>query len=42
MIKADGNPMAFFTRPIAGGLAAVAFLIVLWPLLSQLLRRRAH
>ena len=42
MIKADGNPMVFFSRPIAGGLAAVAFLIVLWPVLARLLRRRAH
>ena len=42
MIKADGNPMVFFSRPIAGGLAAVAFVIVLWPLLARLLRRRAH
>src|SRR3954466_4500851 len=40
MIKADGNPIAFFTRPIAGGLAAVTFLVLLWPLLKYLLKKR--
>ncbi|MFO1217945.1 MAG: tripartite tricarboxylate transporter permease [Burkholderiaceae bacterium] len=42
MIKSDGNPLAFFTRPIAGGLATVTFVIVLWPLLAPLWRRRAR
>jgi TctA family transporter len=42
MIKSDGNPLAFFTRPIAGGLAAVTALIVLWPLVAALWRRRAR
>ena len=39
MIKADGDPTAFVTRPIAGGLAAATALVVLWPLLSFLLRK---
>jgi putative tricarboxylic transport membrane protein len=41
LIKSDGDPSAFFTRPIAGTLAAATLLIVLWPLLAQLRRRRA-
>ena len=36
MIKADGDPSAFFTRPIAGGLAAATALILLWPVLARL------
>ena len=39
MIKADGDPTAFFTRPIAGGLAAATFVILLWPLLAHWWRR---
>lgn len=39
MIKSDGNPAAFFTRPIAGGLAAVTLLILLWPLAASCWRR---
>jgi putative tricarboxylic transport membrane protein len=39
MIKADGNFWVFFTRPIAGGLAAVTILILLWPFGAWLLRR---
>ena len=38
MIKSDGNPLAFFTRPIAGFLAAATLLILGWPLLVQLWR----
>jgi putative tricarboxylic transport membrane protein len=40
MIKADGNLLAFFTRPIAAALAV--FTILLWatPVLMALLRRR--
>jgi len=40
MIKSDGDPLAFFTRPIAGFLAAATFLILGWPLLARLWRRR--
>jgi TctA family transporter len=39
MIKSDGNPLAFFTRPIAGGLAAATFLILLWPVGASLWQR---
>src|SRR5215213_8720172 len=38
LIKADGNVLAFFARPIAAGLGVVTFLIWLSPLLR--LRRR--
>ena len=41
MIKADGHLTGFFERPIAAGLAAVTFVIILWPLARWLLRRRA-
>ena len=40
MIKADGNMLAFFTRPIAATLAVVTLLIWFMPLLMGLLRRR--
>ena len=40
MIKADGNPIAFFERPIAGGLAAALLLVLLWPLLALAFRKR--
>jgi len=40
MIKAEGNPVAFVTRPIAGGLALATFIILLWPLAARLLRRK--
>ncbi len=33
------DPAAFFTRPIAGGLAAVTLLILLWPIGASLWRR---
>jgi TctA family transporter len=39
MIKSDGNPFVFFSRPIAGGLAAATFVILFWPLLAKLWRR---
>ena len=35
MIKSDGDPLVFFTRPIAGGLAAATFVILGWPLLAK-------
>jgi TctA family transporter len=41
MIKADGNPLGFVTRPIAGGLALLTFVVLLWPLLGWLLRKRS-
>src|SRR6185369_12497339 len=31
MIKSDGDPSLFFTRPIAMGLATATFVILLWP-----------
>ena len=39
MIKADGDASAFFTRPIAGGLAAATLVILFWPLLGWGWRR---
>ena len=41
MIKSDGDPMLFFTRPIAMWLAAATLLIVLWPLINWWRRPRA-
>jgi TctA family transporter len=40
MIKSDGRLLAFFERPIAGGLGALTILIVAWPLARAWLRRR--
>jgi len=40
LIKADGNFLVFFERPIAGALGAVVLLIWLWPVGRWLLRRR--
>ena len=39
LIKADGNFLVFFERPIAGTLGALCLLIWLWPL-ARMLRRR--
>jgi TctA family transporter len=39
LIKSDGDPLQFFTRPIAGGLAVATCVILGWPLLSAGLRR---
>jgi len=39
MIRADGNFLVFFERPIAAGLAIAAFGIVLWPVGAWLWRR---
>jgi putative tricarboxylic transport membrane protein len=39
MIKSDGNLMMFFSRPIAGVLAAGTIIILLWPVAAWLLRR---
>jgi putative tricarboxylic transport membrane protein len=40
MIKSDGDPSVFFTRPIAMGLAASTFVILLWPVGAWLWRLR--
>ncbi len=40
MIKSDGDPLLFFTRPIAMWLAAGTLLVMLWPLLRWLGQRR--
>ncbi len=40
MIKSDGDPYVFFTRPIAMWLALATLVIVLWPAVSWLLKRR--
>jgi TctA family transporter len=40
MIKSDYSVAPFFSRPIAGGLAALTFLILFWPLLSWAWRQR--
>jgi TctA family transporter len=39
MIRADGNFLVFFERPIAAGLAIAAFGIVFWPVGAWLWRR---
>jgi TctA family transporter len=40
LVKADGNLLAFFQRPIAAALGVVTLLIWLWPLYKRLLPRR--
>jgi TctA family transporter len=42
LIKADGNFLVFFERPIAGALGAVTLLIWAWPILRRLLRRAVN
>ncbi len=42
MIKAGGDPVAFFERPIAGGLGVATILIWLSPLILGALRRRSR
>jgi TctA family transporter len=39
LVKADGNFLVFFERPIAGVLGALTLLVWLWPL-ARMLRRR--
>ena len=39
MIKADGNLLAFFTRPIAATLGVLTIAIWFWPLLRRRRRR---
>jgi len=41
LIKSDGDPLVFFTRPIAGGLAVGTFVILAWPLIARLWQRPA-
>jgi TctA family transporter len=41
MIKSDGDPLLFFTRPIAMWLAAATLLIALWPVISWWRQSRA-
>jgi TctA family transporter len=40
LIKADGNFLVFFERPIAGTLGGLCLLIWLWPLARMLRNRR--
>jgi len=40
LIKSDGDPTVFFTRPIAMWLAAGTFIILFWPVGAWLLKRR--
>jgi len=42
MIKADGDFMMFFSRPIAGALGAFAILVWLTPLIKALVRLKAR
>jgi len=39
MIKANGNPMVFFERPISAGLGVVTIVILFWPVASWLVQR---
>src|SRR4029434_10191617 len=39
MIKSDGDPSRFFTRPIGGGLAVATIVILLWPVGAWLVRK---
>jgi TctA family transporter len=39
MIKSDGDPWVFFTRPIAMWLAAGTLLILFWPVITWAWRR---
>jgi TctA family transporter len=39
MIKAEGDPMAFFNRPIAGALGLLTLLVWVMPMAMKLLRR---
>jgi putative tricarboxylic transport membrane protein len=40
LIKADGNVVAFFQRPIAGTLGALTLMIWLWPVVRRMLANR--
>ena len=41
LVKADGNFLVFFERPIAGALGAVTLLVWFWPVLRRLMLRAA-
>jgi putative tricarboxylic transport membrane protein len=41
LVKADGNFLVFFERPIAGTLGALTIALWLWPLLRRLRQRPA-
>lgn len=41
MIKAEGDPLAFFQRPIAGTLGAMMIALIVMPTLLRLVRRKA-
>jgi len=40
MIRADGNFIAFFERPIAGSLGALTVAVISVPLIRRILRSR--
>ena len=40
MIKSDGDPFVFFTRPIAMWLAAGTLIVMLWPVVSWIIKRQ--
>ncbi len=42
MIKSDGRLLAFFERPIAGGLGALTLVVIAWPLARAWLRRNGN
>lgn len=42
MIKSDGRLLAFFERPIAGGLGALTMLVIAWPLARAWLQRNGN
>ncbi|QDO99068.1 tripartite tricarboxylate transporter permease [Ferrovibrio terrae] len=39
MIKANGNPLVFFERPISASLGVLTIIILFWPLATWLVRR---
>ncbi|MDP3615546.1 MAG: tripartite tricarboxylate transporter permease [Rubrivivax sp.] len=40
LVKADGNFLVFFERPIAGTLGALTVMVLLWPVVRRLIARR--
>lgn len=42
MIKSDGRLLAFFERPIAGGLGALTMAVIAWPLARAWLQRNGN
>jgi putative tricarboxylic transport membrane protein len=40
LVKADGNFLVFFERPIAGTLGALTMMVLLWPVVRRLIARR--